>query len=178
MSVLKERYEVFCSQPGDIFLHLPAFVSAVSEMAATKVIELGVRHGISTTAWLYALENKGHLWSVDTDFPTPDPVSGLDLGDLEVEHWLFLKGDDRSPLVTNALPMDVDIVFIDTSHAYDHTLAELHRYSFHVRSGGRILLHDTEREDVRTAVETFCEQKWLKWENTRVCNGLGTIFVP
>jgi predicted O-methyltransferase YrrM len=155
-------------------------VALAHELDARTVIELGVRGGCSTVAWLYALERRGHLWSVDLNPPTRD------LG--HHEHWTFLGGDDCSPVVYHALPMMADVVFIDTSHAYEHTLQELELYVPRVRSGGRVLLHDTEVEmpdgtsgptfPVVRAVEEYCSTHRLAWTNNPACNGLADIRVP
>lgn len=196
--VLTERYENLCVEPSDINEHLPTFVAAVQELEATKVIELGVRYGVSTIAWLYALEDRGHLWSVDCSFPVPAPGSDVNLLDSQgplgvVPWWTFVLGYDNWPVVLDALPeKDVDIVFIDTQHTYKQTLLELELYYPRVRSGGRIYLHDTALEatgnatepepafPVRCAIEEFCRQvggrRKLEWTNVDHNSGLGTIF--
>jgi predicted O-methyltransferase YrrM len=192
---LADRYQWLCQTPSDIVEHLPTLVSTVNELQATKVIELGVRYGLSTVAWLYALENRGQLWAVDCSFPTEDPnlpeqVRLLDpQGELGVRpYWMFMLGDVHAQMVADALPNEVDIVFIDTNHVYEETMLELAMYLPKVRTGGRILLHDTAIETtgnavtpqppfpVLTAIREFCEAYGLKFTNQTNCNGLGTIY--
>lgn len=178
--MLAELYEQTVAAPTDIQGHLETFVDTVTDLGATKVIELGSRSGVSTIAWLYALEGRGHLWSVDISPPPPLP---------DVEHWTFLQGDDCSPVILDVLPDEADVCFIDTSHAYDHTLRELELYLPRVRSGGRILLHDTELESpdgvgpqipfpVKRAIEVFCAERNLEWTNQPHSWGLGIVEVP
>lgn len=196
--VLTQRYEQLCAEPSDIYEHLPTFVKAVEELEATKVIEIGVRYGVSTIAWLYALENRGQLWSVDCSWPVAAPGSDVNLLDPQgplgiVPHWLFLMGYCEWPTVLDAMPKkDVDIAFIDANHGYKETLTQLDLYYPRVRAGGRIFLHDTaleingnatEREPaypVRAAIEEFCRQnagrRKLEWDNVDHCSGLGTIY--
>jgi len=155
--MLVDQYEEACSTPSDIVEHLPYFVTLCQELQAKKVIELGTRGGVSTIAWLYGLElTAGHLWSVDIQ-PAPEHTDAW-------SRWTFLLGDDLDPDVFGQLPDLADIVFIDTSHWYEQTLAELNLYRAKVRPGGRIVLHDTElpqplfgpplpRYPVKTAVE-------------------------
>lgn len=161
----------------DVQGHLPRFVELAEESKA--VIELGTRGGASTVAWLYGLEGHGHLWSVDVE-PAPP---------FKIDHWTFVRGDDTTCRVLDQLPWDVDVVFIDTSHAYAHTLRELQLYLPRVRSGGRILLHDTELEQpdgvgpsvpypVKRAVEVFCAERDLTWTNATHSFGLAEIEVP
>ena len=174
---LAEKYEELCRTPSDIFLHLPRFVQLVRTMDAQHVIELGTRTGVSTVAWLYGLEQTaGRLTSVDVD---ERPDIGFH------EHWEFIQGSDVDPAVVSQLD-EADIVFIDTSHLYDHTLQELRIYRHLVREGGLIVLHDTMLErpigaplrprfPVRTAVSEFCADEGLLWENVPECFGLGLI---
>lgn len=176
---LADEYQLLCSTKSDIYEHLPRLAELCVVLDAQHVIELGCRTGVSTVAWLYGLEQTGgRLTSVDID-PAP-PLA-------EWPHWRFVQGDDCDPAVVAQLDT-ADIVFIDTSHRYEHTLAELHIYRHLVRPGGRIVLHDTELEwplgvpsrprfPVRAAVEEFCESERFGWSNNPRCWGLGEIEV-
>lgn len=196
--VLEQRYHELCADTtSDMYLHMPAFVQTVEELNATKVIELGTRYGLSAVAWLYALEGRGHLWAVDCSFPVAAPGSDVNLLDTQgpmgvLDHFTFVLGCDHWQPVLDALPAQVDVVWIDTQHTYEQTLLELELYFPRVRPGGRILLHDTILETtgnattpqpafpVRTAIEEFCRQnggrRKLEWTNDERCFGLGTIF--
>jgi predicted O-methyltransferase YrrM len=178
---LASLYEQQCATPSDIYLHLPRFVEMVKAGNATKVIELGTRTGVSTIAFLYALEQTGgHLWSVDIDAKPP-------IGDYP--HWTFIQGDDESDEVLSQLPPNVDILFLDTSHHYEHTLRELRLYRSQVKSGGLIVCHDTELPvpegapatdpvyPVKRAIEQFIAETGFRWINVPECWGLGIIEV-
>ncbi len=175
---LAGRYKAACATPSDIYEHLPGFVTLCAELQATKVIELGTRSGVSTIAWLYGLEGRGHLWSVDID-DRPDIGTH--------DHWTFIQGDDTDPDIYTQLPSGVDVVFIDTNHTYDQTVAELNLYRWLVRPGGRIVLHDTELArpkgvhgpawPVKRAVTDWATAEGLEWTNTERCFGLAVITV-
>ncbi len=180
-----DLYTQRCREPSDMYEHLPVHVETCLQLDAKKVIELGVCAGVSTVGWLYGLElTDGHLWSVDINSPKNMPrVDG--------ERWTFIQGDDLDPEVIAQLPDPVDVVFIDTLHYYEHTLNELAAYLPRVRSGGRIVLHDTELDrsyfppdqrehefPVKDAVTEFCAARGLAWTNRTNCFGLGTICVP
>jgi predicted O-methyltransferase YrrM len=192
--VLTDRYHALCSARTDISDHLPTFVNAVTELDATKVIEVGVRSGVSTIAWLHALEGRGHLWSIDCAFPVQEQALGCLLLDPQgplgvLDFWTFILGYAHWPAVIDAVPATADIVFIDANHVYEETLEELECYVPKVRPGGRVYLHDTALREtgnattpqplypVRTAIADYCAAHGLRWENTDVCNGLGTVFV-
>ncbi len=177
--MLADDYARLCRTPSDIVDHLPRFVAMVEQLNATHVIELGTRTGVSTIAWLYALEGRGRLTSVDID--TKPPIGDYD-------HWTFLQGDDLSMKVLERLK-PADIVFIDTSHHYDHTIVELETYHDLVKPGGRIVCHDTllRRPEgsparplfpVRTAIAEFTEKHDLTWHEYPDSWGLAVIEIP
>jgi len=175
---LTEEYDRLAATPSDIYEHLPRFVSLVHELDAKHVIELGTRSGVSTVAWLHGLTaTGGRLTSVDIDAAPDIGWPALD--------WEFIRGDDCDPAVMTQLD-PADIVFIDTSHLYDHTLRELYLYRWLVKGGGVIVLHDTELRHpegaplkpafpVRTAVEDFIADTGYTFTNYLNCNGLGVI---
>lgn len=163
---------------SDVNEHLVYMVDLCVELDAKRIIELGVRQGVSTTAWLHGLEQTdGKLWSVD--------IEGRP--EIHSSRWTFIQGSDTNADVLAKLPESVDIVFVDTSHRFAHTLEELALYTPRVRSGGRIVLHDTEVESpdltnetdfpVKRAVAQFCDANGYRWTNRENNNGLATIEV-
>lgn len=176
---LRSEYERLCATPSDIVGHLPRFVDLVTLLNAQHVIELGSRSGVSTVAWLYALAGTGgRLTSVDL---SEAPQIG------EHEHWRHIQGDDLDPDVIDQLDM-ADIVFIDTSHLYEHTVQELNIYRHLVRPGGVLVLHDTMLPQpegapprplypVRKAVEEFVAEQGYEWTNYPDSWGLAVIKV-
>lgn len=176
---LDVEYRRLCATPSDIYLHLPRFVELVEHFNAQHVIELGTRTGVSTIAWLYALEKTGgHLTSVDID---ARPTIG------EYDHWTFIQGSDLDTAIVGSLAA-ADIVFIDTSHLYELTVQELNIYRWLVKPGGVMVLHDTMLEQpmgaparprfpVRTAIEEFVAETGFQWMNYPDCYGLGVVKV-
>lgn len=174
---LRDEFQRLINTPTDIQAHLPRFVSMCINLNAQHVIELGTRTGVSTLAWLYGLEQTGgRLTSVDID---PAPQIG------SYGHWEFIQGDDCSPEVFGRLA-PADIILIDTSHLYDHTVRELHLYRHLVKPGGRLVLHDTQLErpegaparprfPVRVAIEEFCAAEGYEWHEYPDSWGLGVI---
>lgn len=147
--------------------------------SARKIIELGVRGGNSTAAFLAGLEragNGGQLWSVDIQ----EPVVPKDWHKLPF--WHLLVADDLSAEAVTFCPPDADVLFVDTSHLYEHTMAELRRYMPRVRPGGIALFHDTDPHDwpdVSRALDDFCEEsERYVWYEHPFWHGLGVIEVP
>ena len=107
-----------------------------------RVLELGSRKGNSTLAFLTAAEETGgHVWSSDiADVRRlPDGIGPFGMS----PRWTFVHGDDMNPDVQAQLPAQVDVLFIDTWHEYEHTLGELAAFMPRVAPGGVALFHDT-----------------------------------
>ena len=136
---LEEEYQSRLACWSDIQEQMPLLYSAARVRARPVICELGCRTGNSTIALLAgAAVTGGHVWSVDPGLVTVPgwwQVSGL---------WSLLAADDMSDEAAEWVPAELDILFTDTSHTYEHTLAELRRYVPRVRPGGTVLVHDPE----------------------------------
>ena len=185
-----DEYEGRTRTWSDIQPHLPFLKAEASKYEHPVIIELGVRAGYSTAAFLAAAEEcGGELWSVDiAETSTPEHWRGI-------IRWHLLIADDLSEKAQGWLPAECDVLFIDSGHAYEHTLKELNAYAPRVRSGGVILMHDTEWEPgpdgtengcrqlsepggpVTKAISEYCEAHGLTWANRTGSYGIGIIRV-
>jgi predicted O-methyltransferase YrrM len=139
VTALQQEYDVRRSVWSDIVDHMPTLYDVVLHYPNAVVQELGTRTGNSTCSLLLAAEQvDGHVWSVDIEYPIVPPWW------VNTGRWTVTVGDDLDPVVFDAQPAEVDVLFIDTSHTYDQTAAELRLYVPRVRPGGTVLLHDTE----------------------------------
>jgi predicted O-methyltransferase YrrM len=179
------EYQARAAQKHDITEQMPLLYNAACQQGV-KVIELGVRSGNSTAAFLAAAEPwDGEVWSVDIS-PPQVPAHWH-----ELPFWHVLVADDVTPEAVAFCPADADVLFIDTSHYYDHTLAELRLYVPKVRPGGVVLMHDTKAAathfgpgwpDVSRALDDFCAEAGLSWHedagSPEWSPGLGIIEIP
>ena len=174
------------SRWSDIQEYLPFLYEQARSRPGCRVLELGARRGNSTLAFLAGCaESGGHVWSCDIDdvrrFPDGiGPFGGL-------PGWTFVHGDDMDPSVQSLLPAQADLLFLDTSHEYEHTLAELRAYMPRVAPGGIALFHDTNLigwpgyqwdraiPPVQAALDDWCAETGLTWENLPGAYGLGMI---
>ena len=175
------------SRWSDIQEYLPFLYEQARSRPGARVLELGARRGNSTLAFLAgAAESGGHVWSCDVEnvLRYPDGIGPW----RDSPHWTFVRGDDMHPSVRAALPAGVDVFFLDTSHEYEHTLAELRAYMPRVAPGGVALFHDTrifgtwsEKGDnippVARALDDYCAGAGMSWENLDGEYGLGVIRV-
>lgn len=174
----------------DIRFHLPYLYAAACRYPHVQVLEAGTRAGNSTAAFLAAAEQvDGFVFSVD--------IKDADLNGKqrqrwnESKRWKFAQMDDMAVEVEGGPRFD--IVFIDTSHELYQTIAELRKFRSWVKPGGLILCHDTEWIDtgeqqyqhmkgarhgtgpVAWALDWFCLETGLRWENHPGSFGLGEI---
>lgn len=178
------EYEARLETWSDIGGHMPFLRSTTASYGKPVVIELGVRSGQSTSAFLAAItEHGGQLWSIDVDAPQV-PAHWHDL-----PCWHFLQADDVGQQARDWLPQVCNVLFIDTSHEFRHTVTELFLHVPRVRDGGIVLLHDTEWAPdgdeqlaepggpVAEALDAYCDGTGLRWENRPGSYGLGIIRV-
>ena len=132
-------------QRPDIADHLTSLFFLASLSNAKLMVELGTRGGESTRALLSAAAlNEAILLSVDI----------RDCGSLSLPHahyWRFVQADDvvfgesgfQQWCLRNSLAPNVDFLFVDTSHEYDHTRREIEVWSPYLSPNGMIVFHDT-----------------------------------
>lgn len=175
-----------CSRWSDIQEYLPFLHETAKSYDKVRVLEFGSRRGNSTLAFLAAAEKAdGHVWSNDINNIIGD-VNGMRPW-FPHERWTFVCGDDMHPLIQERLPAEVDVLFIDTSHEYEHTVNECRAFVPRVRPGGVALFHDTnligwpgyewnERiPPVRAALDDYCAEAGLSWHDMPGTYGLGVI---
>lgn len=112
----------------------------------TKTVELGVNQVNSTFAFLNSTCEEVH--SVDVDFhhnPIKDHPTltrniwldhAIELANLESKQFFVYETSSLDIFIS-----DVDLLFVDTLHTYQHCLAELLRFNY---VNNYIILHDTK----------------------------------
>jgi len=174
---LHDDYLARLAQWSDVQYAMERFYATAASYPGVAVLELGVRSGNSTSAFLAGAEKAGgHVWSVDIAQPDV-PAEWLSCG-----YWTLTVGDDM------AIPLperQFGVLFIDTSHTYEHTLGELRRFVPLVAQGGTVLLHDTLLGEVpqgpwqvKEALDAFCAETGRAWTEHGGQYGLGEITRP
>lgn len=176
MANLTDQYAAACATPSDINEHLPTLHDLALRARPDHIIELGVRTGNSSLAWLAALEQlgTGHLWMVDVD-PIPEHLAQHPMA-------TAVLGDDLSAPVLAQLPTEAGIIFVDSLHTLDHTRREIATYAGRLAPGGYMAFHDTAIEQfghdpnpwpVRRAVDEWIDHlettgrrsQVIRWEH-------------
>lgn len=122
---------------GDSDRHLMSLFGIALGSKAKTIIELGVRNGDSTLPLLIASNlNGGKLFSVDlneTEFSVPSEYKS---------NWEFHKSDAIDFLKKWDKNIDIDLIYIDDWHSYEHVKKELEILDSLVSPNTVILLHD------------------------------------
>jgi predicted O-methyltransferase YrrM len=186
VTTVRDAYLDRLSRWSDIREYLAFLYEQARTRPGCRVLELGSRRGNSTLAFLAAAEESGgHVWSCDIEDVRryPDGIGPFGRS----PQWTFTCGDDLDPDVQARLPAGVDVLFVDTSHEYAATLAECRVYVPRVVPGGIALFHDTkltgwpgyewdgDTPPVRQALDDYCAEAGLSWEELPGRYGLGII---
>jgi predicted O-methyltransferase YrrM len=164
-SQLKELNEVseLASHPSDINEHLPTIFVEALLLKPKLIVELGVRAGSST----FVLERAARLCGaslVSVDLQDCSTISAY-------ANWHFVQGDDvlfsqhfEEFCRHHGIFPSVDLLFVDTSHYYDHTVQEIAAWFPRLSSRGKVIFHDTNSRLVGKRKDGCFE---LAWDNQR-----------
>lgn len=149
MTFIEAKYRIACESENDMRDH----IQFLSSIAHGNILELGVRDGNSTCAFLFGIERHGgHLWSVDKNIECAKMFPSHEL-------WTFIDSDSTDvPKILNAgVPNSLNIILLDTRHDYDQVFEELQCWHTMVEKKGIILVHDviTYRNTAGTACNDF-----------------------
>lgn len=168
---LLDHYRARLAEPGhdegggnDIKDEMPYLLGRAQAYQGLRVLEVGVRSGRSTSAFLAAAARSmggGHVYSIDVAEPDV-PAEWYSCG-----YWSFARA--RSCDVTPELagwPDSYHVLFIDGDHTLLGVLDDLRRFVPYVAAGGVVLCHDTKLRDpawpaeppaVARALDIFCD---------------------
>lgn len=130
--MFEELYERCCQTKSDINEHLPMIFQYASQ--CKHITEMGVRSGMSTSAFLHS--NPDKLLSYDIEL------------DNNVSSWFAdatKAGKDYHYIKADVLKIEIeptDLLFLDTVHQYRQVKAELILHAGKVNK--YIIFHDTE----------------------------------
>ncbi|MFC7138728.1 class I SAM-dependent methyltransferase [Halosimplex aquaticum] len=122
------------------------FVEALQADPET-VVELGVRGGEST----FVFERVARLADADLVSVDVDPTTY----DGDYDRWRFVQSDDVAFAerfadwsAEHGVDPAIDVLFVDTSHEYEHTVAEIEAWFPHLAEDAVVLFHDTNMRRV------------------------------
>ncbi|HLF79391.1 MAG TPA: class I SAM-dependent methyltransferase, partial [Dehalococcoidia bacterium] len=162
---LRELQEVreHARRRTDISDHLPVMFVEALAAKPKLIVELGVRGGDSTFVFERVARLSGAtLVSVDID--DCSRVSTY-------ESWHFVREDDvtfagrfQAWCRDQGIDPSIDVLFIDTSHLYEHTKREIAAWFPFLSDTARVFLHDT---NLKLVLRRGDGTLTLGWDNQR-----------
>jgi cephalosporin hydroxylase len=158
-----EEVRLRAARPTDICDHLETLFLLCLDRELRLIVELGVGDGESS----FVFERAAKLWDatlISVDIEDREGVSTYG-------KRLFFHGDDVALgegfpawCAGRGISPQIDLLFIDTSHLYEHTVAEIRAWLPHLGPAGRVIFHDTNMK------ETFLRRDGsvgVGWDNAR-----------
>ena len=131
----------------DICDHLETLFLECLNLPSKLIVELGVGVGEST----FVLENVARLWNarlVSVDIADCKKVLSYYKRDfVQMDDIAFAREFPHFCEVHNIEPM-IDILFIDTSHLYDHTVQEIQSWFPFLSAHTKVIFHDTNMKEI------------------------------
>jgi len=161
--VVEDIREHVSVKKTDISDHLETIFTECLDIEAKLIVELGVGDGEST----FVFERLAKLWGavlVSVDVEDCRRVSSY-------KQRIFVRQDDIAFAATfdqwcrnKRIDPQIDILFIDTSHLYDHTVSEIGSWFPLLAERAKVLFHDTNMHEVFTRKDG---SKGQGWDNER-----------
>jgi hypothetical protein len=145
-NTIDERFEKVKLERRDISEHIDTLYEYA--LQCDTIVELGVNEGISTTAFVKAVQDKPEIKFHNYDYMEPNPMFRqlLDMCEKEKVNINFTEADSRQIVIP-----ECDLLFVDTLHIYEQLRDELTLHGNKAKKW--ILLHDTETFKERGVVE-------------------------
>jgi len=159
---LREIQKV-ASVPNDINEHLELIFAEALAVHPAVIVEMGVRGGTTTLVFEKVAELcQASVVSIDLD--DCSSVSSY-------SKWHFFRGDDVRFAADfpefcrqRNIAQGVDVLYIDTSHYYEHTVQEIRAWFPRLAPSAKVLFHDTNMKLAGPRKDGCFE---VAWDNHR-----------
>ena len=138
----EERW--YDNTPGWILLYEEAFLEALARTLPenSKIINIGSAVGTSSSAIMRGVQHLDNVNVISIDIEDcPQEIEMLKTRGLYDESR-FYQVQGNSTVVVREINYELDMVFVDGSHSYEGTLADLEAYAPLLKPGGLMVCHD------------------------------------
>lgn len=146
--------------PTDIADHLSTIFSESIAMQPGLIVELGVRGGESR----FVFER---VAKISDSFLVSADIDDCSASCGKSPKWFFLKGDDvdfgrnfRNWRQQQGIAGNIDVLFIDTSHLYEHTVEEIREWFPHLNPRCKVIFHDTNLRSFGRRIDGTIMRAW------------------
>ena len=131
----QEIKKIWDNHPGVKKKFFDYFYKELLEYDSPKILEFGVRHGVSTSLFLDMCNQKnGYLYSVDVENYS---------NKFKSDKWKFICSEDNNfAKVESEIPKELDIIFLDTIHKAEHVSNIFYHYYKKLKIGGLFIVDD------------------------------------
>ncbi len=134
--------ESYAQTRSDISSHLVDMYQIAVDANPDPIVELGVRGCAST----FVFERVANVTGADLVSVDMEDCSSVSAD----PKWVFVQEDDvafgkrfKEWAESKGMPYPIDVLFVDTSHTYHHTLEEIEAWRPHLASNATMIFHDT-----------------------------------
>ena len=156
---LQDIYKHINTNQDGISDHLPLIYIEGLKIKPSLIVELGVRGGESTFVF-EKIARKCDSYLISNDIEEIDFT-------IEHDKWFFVRMDDiqfsenfKKFTNENAIPNEIDLLFIDTSHLYEHTKEEIGTWFRHLSKKGTVIFHDTNLTKIYKRINKTIGAGW------------------
>ncbi|MDP3096651.1 MAG: class I SAM-dependent methyltransferase [Syntrophales bacterium] len=143
----------------DICDHLETIFFECLGIRSRLIVELGSGDGEST----FVLERIAKLWKaklVSVDIEDREEVSFYQDRIFVLEDDITFVGKFRNWCGQHHIEPKIDILFIDTSHLFDHTVQEINAWFPFLAPRSKVLFHDTNLKEIFLRKDGSTGQGW------------------
>jgi predicted O-methyltransferase YrrM len=123
----------------------------------SRIVEIGVWHGVTTCVLRKAMAGNGVLWAVDPfpagrlGFSLQQPIARAEVRRIRNGRvrWIRTTGERAAEIYRDEGGPAIDLIFIDGDHSFDGLARDWRAWSPLVAPGGVVCLHDSRSTDDR-----------------------------
>lgn len=182
---LQTNVQLLAKIPMDINEHLVKMMNTIVEREAKVVVELGVRAGVSSQAFIAGVaQTGGFVMGYDicplkqTDGPVNTTLhERLGSPSCVKKYWNFKVGSSLE-VYRDWEDRSIDVLFIDTNHTKEQIYAELNLWGKKIKENGLIMIHDVTLANVTLReglMEFLAENDDYVYDEDTHNNGMGFL---
>lgn len=126
-------------------------------VSRSRLVEIGVWHGVTTKRLRAAMPANAELWAIDPYVPgrlrvsLPELIAHAEVDAIEngSVRWIRTTGAAAADLWAREARPAADFVFVDGDHSWEGIASDWQAWSPLVAVGGVIALHDSRSTDAR-----------------------------
>ena len=162
----------FDNTPGWILLYEEAYLESLARTLPenSKIVNIGSAVGTSSSAIMRGVQHLDNVTVVSIDIEDcPEELEMLKARGL-YDPDRFFQVQANSVMAAREIDYELDMVFVDGSHSYEGTLADLNAYAPLLKLGGLMVCHD-HKDPRQQECSKAIREWWLDVDDIWMCVG-------